>query len=133
MQKAVSTFVLLILLSSTIFAKDSFSTLPEAQIKTLFCHKWKLTFLEYKGKKKEIPAKLPVSLLVFLADGKLQEFEGTKKYDGTWTYNHSTKTIVTVDQDGTEHHKIIELSNTEFIMNGKYQGFTFNMGFKRAN
>lgn len=133
MQKSISTFVLFILLSSATFATDSFSNLSEAQIKTLFCYKWKLTFLEYKGKKKEIPAKLPASLLIFLADGKLLEFEGAKKYDGTWTYNHSSKTIVTVDQDGTENHKIIALSNTEFIMNGKYKGFTFNMGFKRMD
>ena len=80
MQKSISNFVLFILLSSATFATDSFSNLSEAQIKTLFCYKWKLTFLEYKGKKKEIPAKLPASLLIFLADGKLMEFEGAKKY-----------------------------------------------------
>ena len=76
---------------------------------------------------------LPASLLIFLTDGNLQEFEGSKKYDGKWTYNHSTKTVVTVDKDGTENHKIINLTDDEFVMNGKYQGFTFNMGFKRLD
>lgn len=114
-------------------AKDSFSSLSEAQIKTLVCHKWKLMYLEFNGKKKEIPAKLPESLLIFLPDGKLQEFEGAKKYDGTWSYNHSSKTVITIDKDGTENHKIINISNDEFVMNGKYQGFAFNMGFKRLD
>ena len=133
MKKIILPLILLIFLSSTALAKDSFSTLSETQIKALFCHKWKLTFLEFNGKKKEIPAKLPESLLIFLPDGNMQEFEGSKKYDGKWTYVHSTKTVVTVDKDGTENHKIIGLTNDEFIMNGKYQGFTFNMGFKRLD
>ena len=133
MKQLLSSFSLLILLSTVSLAKDSFSGLTEAEIKSLFCHKWKLTYLEYKGKKKEIPAKLPASLLVFIADGKLQEFEGAKKYDGTWTYSHASKTIITVDKDGTENHKIIELTNDQFVMNGKYQGITFNIGFKRVD
>ena len=133
MKRIVTSFILLAFLSSITFAKDSFSVLSETQIKTLFCHKWKLSYLEYNGKKKEIPGKLPASLLVFIEDGKLQEFEGTKKYDGSWTYNHATKTIITVDKDGTENHKIIELTNDQFVMNGKYQGLTFNMGFKRMD
>lgn len=133
MKQLIFSFTLLTLLSSVTLAKDSFSALTEAEIKSLFCHKWKLTYLEYKGKRKEIPGKLPASLLVFLQDGKLQEFEGAKKYDGTWTYSHASKTIITVDRDGTENHKIIELTNEQFVMNGKYQGLTFNIGFKRAD
>ena len=133
MKRLFLSLMLLTLLSGVAVAKDSFSSMSEAQIKTLVCHKWKLTYLEFKGKKKEIPAKLPASLLIFLTDGNLQEFEGSKKYDGKWTYNHSTKTVVTVDKDGTENHKIINLTDDEFVMNGKYQGFTFNMGFKRLD
>ena len=133
MKQLLFSFTLLILLSTVSVAKDSFSTITEAEIKSLFCHKWKLTYLEYKGKRKEIPGKLPASLLIFLQDGKLQEFEGTKKYDGSWTYSHTSKTIITVDKDGTENHKIIELSNDHFVMNGKYQGITFNIGFKRID
>ena len=133
MKKIVLSFILLTFLASVVLAADSFSALSEAQIKTLFCHKWKLTYLEYKGKKKEIPAKLPESLIIFLPNGNMQEFEGPKKYDGKWTYNQSTKTITTVDKDGTENHKIIELTNDAFVMNGKYQGYSFNMGFKRMD
>lgn len=133
MKQLLLSFLLIFFLSDVAVAKDSFSSLSEAQVKSLVCRKWKLTFLEYKGKKKEIPAKVPASYLVFLADGKLQEFEGTKKYDGTWTYHHETKTITTVDQDGTEKHKIISLSNDQFVMNGNYKGFSFNMGFNKAD
>ncbi len=121
------------LLFSVCFAKDGFSTLSEAQIKSLLCHKWKLTYLEFQGKKKEIPAKLPQSLLIFLPDGNLQEFEGTKKYDGKWTYNHTTKTLVTIDKDGTENHKIVDITNEQFVMDGKFKGFKFNMGLKRVD
>ena len=73
MKRLFLSLMLLTLLSGVAVAKDSFSSLSEAQIKTLFCHKWKLTYLEFKGKKKEIPAKLPASLLIFLADGNLIE------------------------------------------------------------
>lgn len=132
MKKIVFLLVLLCILFSVGFTKDGVSTLSEAQIKTMLCHKWKLTYLEYNGKKKEIPAKLPQSLLIFLPEGKLQEFEGDKKYDGKWTYDHDTKTVITVDQDGTESHKIIALTNDQFIMNGKFKGFIFNMGLKKV-
>ena len=133
MKQLFLSFLLIFFLSDIVVAKDSFSSLSEAQVKSLVCRKWKLTFLEYKGKKKDIPAKVPASYLVFLADGKLQEFEGSKKYDGTWTYHHETKTITTIDQDGTEKHKIISLNSDQFVMNGNYKGFSFNMGFKKAD
>lgn len=133
MKKIFLSISLFIVISGALLASDSFSTLSEAQIKSLVCHKWKLTYLEIKGKKKEIPAKLPESLLIFLPDGKLQELQGKEKFDGSWSYNHTTKTVTTIDKDGTEHHKIINLSQDEFVMNGKYQGFTFNMGFKRVD
>lgn len=133
MKQLLLSILLISFLSDVVIAKDSFSSLSEAQVKSLVCRKWKLTFLEYKGKKKDIPAKVPASYLVFLEDGKLQEFEGSKKYDGTWTYHHETKTITTIDQDGTEKHKIISLNSDQFVMNGNYKGFSFNMGFKKAD
>lgn len=133
MKRIALSLILLVILFFSTLAKDSFSTLTETQVNTLVCHKWELSFLEYKGKKKEIPAKLPKSFLQFLANGNLQEFEGSKKYDGKWTYNHATKIITTIDKDGTEAHTIINLTNDELIMNGKYQGFTFNMGFKKSD
>lgn len=133
MKQLLLSILLISFLSDVVIAKDSFASMSEAQVKSLVCRKWKLTFLEYKGKKKDIPAKVPASYLVFLADGKLQEFEGSKKYDGTWTYHHETKTITTIDQDGTEKHKIISLNSDQFVMNGNYKGFSFNMGFKKAD
>ncbi len=133
MKKIILSVLLLTFSVSAGIAEDALSKLSEIQVKSMFCKKWKLTFLEYKGKQKEIPGKVPQSLLIFLQDGKLQEFEGTKKYDGTWSYQHDNKTITTIDQDGTEKHKIIDLTSDQFVMNGNYKGFTFNMGFKRVD
>jgi len=129
----LAAFSLFILVFISGFSRDTFSNLSEIQVKSMVCHKWKLTYLEYKGIKKEIPSKVPTSILIFLQDGSMQEFSGEKKYDGKWTYKHDTKTLTTVDKDGTELHKIVHISNNEFIMNGKYQGFTFNMGFSRLD
>lgn len=127
---------LIFIISLCIFSIDTFSEdlgkLNETQVKAILCQKWKLSFLEYKGKKKPIPAKLPQSLLIFLQDGKLQEYSGKDKYDGSWSYLHSTKTITTIDKDGTEKHQLISLNTNELVMNGTYQGFKFNMGFVKA-
>ena len=128
----IIVFSFLVCFATFSFSED-LSKLTEAQVKTLLCQKWKLSFLEYKGKKKSIPAKLPESLLIFLQDGKLQEYSGAQKYDGTWSYLHTTKTITTIDKDGTEKHQLISLNANELIMNGTYQGFKFNMGFKKAD
>lgn len=133
MKRSLSVFILSFVLLFSVTANDNLNKLTEQEIKTLLCQKWKLNFLEYKGNKKEIPSKVPASFLVFLPDGKLEEYEGKNKYSGTWSYNHATKTITTIDKDGTEKHTIVELGNELFIMNGKYKGFTFNMGFKKNN
>lgn len=130
MKKLLLAFILSFILLNIVSANDKVTKFTEQEIKTLLCHKWKLTFLEYKGNKKEIPSKLPESHILFLPDGRLEEYEGKTKYTGTWSYNHTTKTITTIDKDGNEKHAIIELGNELFIMNGKYKGFTFNMGFK---
>jgi hypothetical protein len=132
MKKLILFIALTAVISNAIFASDALTSLTEQQIRTMLCYKWKLSFLEYKGKKKEIPAKLPASYIVFLPDGKLEQFEDKNKYLGTWTYNHSTKTVTTIDKDGTEKHTIINLDAKVFVMNGKYQGFTFNMGFSKV-
>lgn len=132
MKKHLLIIIIGLFTLSNVSANSNINNLTEQQIKTMLCQKWKLTYLEYKGKKKEIPAKVPASHILFLPDGKLEEFEGDKKYTGTWTYNHTTKTITTIDKDGTEKHTIIDLGNDAFVMNGKYKGFTFNMGFKKA-
>lgn len=132
MQKIVVLLLLAVLFTSG-FSKDSFSGLSETQVKSMVCHKWKLSYLEYKGMKKQIPSKLPQSLLIFISDGTLQEFEGDKKYDGKWSYKHDTKTVTTIDKDGTELHKIVNISDKEFVMDGKYLGRTFNMGFSRVD
>lgn len=133
MKKIILFTFLLASISSTIFANDVINKLSEQEIKTMLCHKWKLTFLEFKGKKKDIPANVPASFIGFLPDGTFYQLDGKQKYNGTWTYSHSTKTITTIDKDGTEKHAIVDLGNDIFVMNGKYKGFVFNMGLKKAD
>ena len=133
MKKLFLSVILTSFVITSIFANDALSNLSEQQIKTLFCHKWKLNYLEFKGKRKEIPSSLPESILVFLNDGKLEQYEGKTKYTGTWTYNHSTKTITTIDKDGTEKYIIEEVGNELFVMSSKIKGFEFKMGLKKTS
>ena len=133
MKKIFLSVILTTILFATTNASDALNTLSEQQVKTMLCHKWKLTYLEYKGKKKDIPTNVPESFIGFLADGTLYQTEGKMKYTGTWTYNHATKTVTTIDKDGTEKHTIVDLGKDLFVMNGKYKGFVFNMGLKKAD
>jgi len=133
MKKLILSAFLLIVTATAIFANDALNKLTEEQVKKMVCHKWKLTFLEYNSKKKEIPGSVPTSYIGFLANGTFYQTEGKMTYNGTWTYNHAAKTITTVDKDGTEKHAIIDLNTEQFTMNGKYKGATFNMGLKKAD
>lgn len=133
MKKLLLSVLLTAFVYSGIYANDAITSLSEQQLKTMLCHKWKLTFLEYQGKRKEIPQNVPASYIGFLSDGTMYQIEGKMNYKGTWTYNHATKTITTIDKDGTELHTIVELNDQQFVMNGKYKGYIFNMGLKKAD
>ncbi len=131
--KKYSLSVLLLLGFTINFARNIFPDLSETQIKEMICHQWKLSFLEYNGVKKEIPSKLPPSILSFVQNGKMLETDGKNKYEGKWNYIHTVHTITTTDKDGTEHHKIIQINDKELIMDGKFMGRVFNMGFSRID
>jgi hypothetical protein len=118
---------------STVFSQSSIKTFSESQIKMAICHKWKLTYLEGKGKKVTIPNNGPVLILGFNADGKLFESDGKNNYNGTWTYNHSTFTITTTDKDGEEKHIILDVTGTQLIMKSKFKGIPFNMGLQKID
>lgn len=124
---------LLFLVFTSNFAQNVRPDFSETQTKTMISHQWKLSFLEYNGVRKEIPAKLPTSILSFMQDGKMLETDGKNKYDGKWSYTHTTHTITTTDKDRTEHHKIIQITDKELIMDGKFMGRAFNMGFSRID
>mgnify|MGYP000911934900 CR=1 FL=1 len=131
--KTTLMIVLFSLVGFRVFASNNLLNLSETQIRSLVCHKWKLSYLEFNGVKKTIPQKLPASLLYFMENGIMQEITGDKKEEGKWSYLHDSKTITTDDKDGSEHHKIISITEKELVMDGKYMGKFFNMGFYRMD
>lgn len=129
MKKYILSF-LFIFSISFVFSQSTIKTFTESQIKTAICHKWKLIYLEGKGKKVTIPNNGPVLILGFNADGKLFESDGKTNYNGTWTYNHSTFTITTNDKDGEEKHILLDVTNNQLVMKSKFKGIPFNMGLQ---
>ncbi|MBK8351336.1 MAG: hypothetical protein IPL21_06425 [Saprospirales bacterium] len=133
MQKHITFFLFSFVFIFFGFSQNAVSKLSEAQIKTAICHKWRLNLLEGKGKKITIPNDKTSLILGFLPDGNLYEFDGKKEYKGTWSYNHATLTITTIDQDGEEKHPLIDLNNDILVMKSKFKGIPFNMGFKKVD
>lgn len=115
------------------FSKSSVDNLSEQQIRVLLCHKWKLTTLEGKGKKMDVPSSSPEIILHFLSNGTLQEKAGNKAYNGTWTYDHSKLTVTTVDKDGTEQHTIVDISDDKLRMKTKFMGVPVIYGMQRLD
>lgn len=133
MQKFITLFLFSFVFIFFGFSQNTVSNLSEAQIKVAICKKWKLNFLEGKGKKITLPKDKASLILGFSPDGKLYEFDGKKEYKGTWSYNHATLTITTIDQDGEEKHPLIDLNNDILVMKSKFRGIPFNMGFQKVD
>lgn len=133
MQKLILSIIFIFSFSFVGLSQNALSKLSEEQIKTAISHKWKLSFLEGKGKKIKISDDKATLFLGFNSDGKLYESDGKKEYYGTWTYNHSSFTITTNDKDGIEKHVIIDVSNDQLILKSKFRGIPFNMGLQKVN
>lgn len=126
-------FLLLVSSHKVAFSNDALGNLSETQIKSLLCHKWKLTLIEAKGKKATIPASSPEITLKFLDNGQLEETAGKEFYKGTWTYNHSKYTVTTTDKDGKENHVLVDLTNDYLKMKTKFMGIQVMYGMKKVN
>jgi len=122
-------FAILLFIGASTFAQ----TQSEKETNDLLSHKWKLTFVEMGGQKIPPPAEAGDSFLDFKADGSLLQIDTTGEEKAKWTYDHKTKTITTVDKDGTEKYEIIKISETELIVKATEEGMTFNLIMKRVN
>jgi len=119
--------------SSTAFSQTKTPPKTEQEIKTLLCHKWKLTAMEAKGQKVELPPDMGNSFVSFKNDGTLVETDEGKDYQGRWTYDHRTMTLTTNDKDGIENQKIVKISEVELIIKSKWQEITMNLIMKRVD
>ena len=115
------------------FSQASFKQFSEQQIRSLLCHKWKLSFLEGMGKKVAVPESVPKLYLGFKPDGSLYEIEGKKNYSGTWTYKHATFTLTTNDQDGKENYSIENITDNLLVIKTKIKGVMVNLGMQLSD
>lgn len=127
------TLLLIILFSLKGYAQTTLAQLTEQEIKTMICHKWKLSYLEGKGKKMNISDNILKLYLGFKPDGSLYEIQGKKNYSGTWTYNHDTYTIVTDDRDGKENWNIVSITDKLLVVKTKFKGILVNCGLLVAD
>ena len=125
----IPLLTILLFIGASAFAQ----TQTEKEIKDLLCHKWKLAFVEMGDQKIPPPAEAGDSFLDFKADGSVLEIDKTGEEKAKWTYDHKTKTITTVDKDGTVKYEIIRISETELIVKATEEGMTFNLIMKRVN
>jgi hypothetical protein len=135
MKRISSPFILIFALLSTfqVFSQTKPQAKTEQEIKVLLCHKWQLTYMEAEGKKTPIPPEMGKSYILLKSDGTLVETSEGKDNPGRWSYDHKNMTIKTDDKDGAQSHKIIKITETEFIIEDKSDGTTVDMIMKRIN
>ncbi len=131
-KKLVLIFLFFVCLNE-LFSQNSFVNLTELEAKKLICHKWKLSTIEVKNKKKDVSKKSPSVYLGFLADGKMIETAGSKEFHGTWSYNHSTNILTTHDQEGKEELTVLNLTNDILVLKSKLKGIIINLWLQRID
>jgi hypothetical protein len=57
---------------------------------------------------------------------------GVGKFVGSWTYNHSTKMLGTIDRDGKSGAKLIEVFTDKSVMEFKYPEFVSRLTNAKA-
>ena len=109
-------------------------TQSEKEVKDLLTHKWKVTHMEMNGQKTPIPEELGEIFLEMKADGTFIGTEpGGKEEKGKWSYDHKTKTITTVDEEGEKKHELIKVSDTELTIKSDLDGMLISLIMKRVN
>jgi hypothetical protein len=126
-------FFILIFSLYNALAQNNVKQLTEPQVKSMLCHKWKLSYLEGKGKKMNVPESAPKLYLEFVSNGTLNETDGKKNYHGKWVYNTATNIITTDDQDGKEEYTLITVTNELLVLKNKFRGVLINLGMSRAD
>ena len=79
------------------------------------------------------PPEMGVSYILLKSDGTLIETDEGKDYRGKWTYDHKNMTLTTDDKDGIEKHKIIKITETEFVFRSKVKDLEISMIMKRVD
>ena len=135
MKKTILLILLIftIINSQAVFAQTKPQSQTEQEIKTMLCHKWKLTHMETQGERNSLPPDMGESYMLLKSDGTLIETDEGKDYQGKWAYDHKTMTLKTDDKDGVEKHKIIKITDTELIIKSKFDGMAMNMIMKRID
>ena len=124
MHQFFSFFILLLILSLSSFSQ---SKPTEQQIKTMLCHKWKVSTIESQGEK--LPAEEDV-YITFRKDGTfIDSQEGGKPSDNKWTYNHKTTTLTT----GDVSKKILRITEKELKLSAKMDGQNMILTLKRVD
>jgi len=131
MNKILLFSVFLFITASSFAQKDT--TRSEQEVKTLLCHKWKVTHIEMNGQKIPLPPELGESSLEIIADGTLIEKDATEEIKGKWSYDHKTKILTTDDRDGIIKHVILKISETELIFKSEVDGTEMNLIMKRLD
>lgn len=74
------------------------------------------------------------SVLYFSNDGTFSDTtQGLGKTVGSWTYNHSTKTLETTDKGGKSKAKLVEVTSEKLVMELEYPEFVTRVTYAKAD
>jgi hypothetical protein len=129
----ISILTLHTTLSITSFGQSTASQKTEQEVKNMLCHKWKVSQMEVQGKRIGFPPDWDASIITFNNDGTLIEVSEGKSYQGKWTYEHKTMSIITNDKDGIEKQQILKITSNQLIIKSKYQEMPMNLIMQRID
>ena len=104
----------------------------EQEVRSLLCHKWKVTHMETAERKVAVPAEYELYMDI-RSNGTLIELEPEGEHNGKWKYEHETRTFITDDDDGIKKHEVIKINEKEFIIKSDLGGELVNLIMKRVN
>ena len=126
-------FALLAALSNTVSGQSKVPQRTAQDIKSMLCHKWKLTHMEANGKRMALPPEMGEATVTFKSDGTLIETDEGQKFGGKWTYFHKSMTLLIDDKDGKQKQNILKLTPTQLILKSDYKGLSMNMIMKKID
>jgi hypothetical protein len=137
MKKASFLLLLLFVLTSSLLAQQQKPAKTAEEIKTSFCHKWKLISMEATGKKSmPFPTK-DRTLMIFNTD---QTFVSKVTISGhesddlaPWTYDHKSMTITIDDHGQILQYKITKITETDLVLGIEMDGMKTNLILKRLD
>jgi hypothetical protein len=129
----ISKFILfffLITISLSAISQDS-TAIQETQIKSMLCRNWKAVSMEANGRKAIVTKS---SVLYFNNDGTFADTtQGLGKSVGSWTYNHLTKTLETIDKGGKSKANLVEITSDKLVIEFEYPEFFSRVTYAKAD